>query len=80
MRRPVAMMIRTSFAIAAVVVGIALATLSASAQDYLVDGRAASVAEAGYLTSQGMAPGNWRDHWLGHRTRRQQHHQEDRVR
>jgi hypothetical protein len=60
MRRPAAMMIRTSFAIAAVVAGLALASLSASAQDYFVDGRAASVAEARYLTSQGMAPGNWR--------------------
>ena len=60
MRRPAAMMIRTSFAIAAVVAGLVLASLSASAQDYLVDGRAASAAEARYLTSQGMAPGNWR--------------------
>ena len=54
------MMIRTSFAIAAVAAGVALASLSARAQDYFVDGRAASVAEARYLASQGMAPGNWR--------------------
>jgi hypothetical protein len=60
MRRPAVMMIRTSFAIAAIAAGLALASLSASAQDYFVDGRAASVAEARYLTSQGMAPGNWR--------------------
>ena len=60
MRRTAAMMIRTSFAIAAVVAGLVLASLPASAQDYLVDGRAASAAETRYLTSQGMAPGNWR--------------------
>jgi hypothetical protein len=60
MTRPAAMMIRTSFAIAAVVAGLALASPSARAQDYRVDGRAASVAEALYLASHGMPPGNWR--------------------
>ena len=80
MRRPAAMMIRTSFAIAAVAAGLALASLSASAQDYLVDGRAASVAEARYLSLARHGAGQLADQWLGHRTRRQQHHQEDRVR
>jgi hypothetical protein len=60
MRRPAAMMIRMSFAIVAIAAGAVLASLPASAQDYFVDGRAASVAEARYLSSQGMAPGNWR--------------------
>ena len=80
MRRPAAMMIRTSFAIAAVAAGLALASLSASAQDYLVDGRAASVAEARYLTSQGMAPGNWRINGWGIGPADSSYHQEDRVR
>jgi hypothetical protein len=60
MRRSAATMIRVSFAIAAVAAGVALTSVSARAQDYFVDGRAASVAEARYLTSQGIAPGNWR--------------------
>jgi len=59
MSRLAAMMIRTSFAVAAVAGGLILAS-PVSAQDYLVDGRVASFAEARYLTSQGMPPGNWR--------------------
>jgi hypothetical protein len=54
------MTMRTSFAIAAVAAGLVLASPPASAQDYFVDGRAASVAEALYLASHGMPPGNWR--------------------
>jgi hypothetical protein len=53
-------MIRTSFALAAVAAGLVLASPSARAQDYFVDGRAASAAEAVYLASHGMPPGNWR--------------------
>lgn len=64
MRKPAAMMIRMSLAIAAVAVGLIAASPSANAQGYLVEGRAASVAEARYLVSQGIPPGNWRiDGW-----------------
>jgi hypothetical protein len=60
MKRRAAIMIRTSFAIAAIAAGLVLASQSARAQDYRVDGRTASVAEALYLASHGMPPGNWR--------------------
>jgi hypothetical protein len=65
MGRPAVMMIRTCFAIAAVAVGLVLASPSARAQDYFVDGRTASAAEALYLVSHGMPPGNWRINGLG---------------
>ena len=47
-------------AIAAVSVGLsAAATTVANAQDYLVNGHAASKAEAQLLTSYGVQKGNW---------------------
>ncbi len=64
MRHPAAMMIRMSFAIAAVAASLTLANHSAFAQGYFVDGRPASVAEVHYLTSRGIPAGNWRiDGW-----------------
>ena len=63
MTRPAAMMSRAVLAIATIAAGLVMASPS-RAQDYFVNGRPASVAQAHYLSSRGMPPGNWRiDGW-----------------
>jgi hypothetical protein len=47
------------FAIAAVSVGLGVASLPANAQDYVVNGRNASKAEVQILVSHGAQPGKW---------------------
>jgi hypothetical protein len=46
-------------AIAAVTVGLGLASLPANAQSYVVNGRNASKAEVQLLVSHGAQPGKW---------------------
>jgi hypothetical protein len=50
---------KKALAIAAVVMGLGIASLSAQAQGYIVNGRAASPAEVQSLVSYGAQPGQW---------------------